>query len=269
MNEEYLDLREPIAWRDDAERRAAIKFFNAAFRAEESGLTQAHQLAGEVRGWDPDLARVLELYGDEEGWHRELLTQFLEYIGGAVLPMGRVTRVFYRLYGRAKRMESIVLTNLMFETIGSVTYRLALRRVSHPSARQMLTILTRDEAFHVPLNVHFLRQILERRSSAERRRLRKLYLGLFLTLSLLPIASRPKARQFDQIPLTELMRAYAEHLARLFSREQDLGLVPPGWLLSLFGVDAAALASDDDLISTSIEAAEKAAEREQVAVRAL
>src|SRR5690606_23546215 len=106
MNEEYLDLREPIAWRDDAERRAAIKFFNAAFRAEESGLTQAHQLAGEVRGWDPDLARVLELYGDEEGWHRELLTQFLEYIGGAVLPMGRVTRVLYRLYGRAKRMES-------------------------------------------------------------------------------------------------------------------------------------------------------------------
>src|SRR5687768_115469 len=37
----------------DEERRACINFFNAAYRAEESGLKQAHELAGEVRAFDP------------------------------------------------------------------------------------------------------------------------------------------------------------------------------------------------------------------------
>src|SRR6185369_5987898 len=102
------------------------------------------------------------LYGNEEGWHRELLTQFLSFIGGEIRPMGRVTGTFYKLYGRAKATETIVLTNLMFETIGSTTYRLALRRARYPAVRHMLTILTRDESFHVPLNVHFLRETLAR-----------------------------------------------------------------------------------------------------------
>ncbi len=93
---------------------------------------QAHTLADEVAEWDPDLAECLRLYGDEEGWHRKLLTQFLAYLGGEVKPMGRVTGTFYKVYGRAKRIETIVLTNLMFETIGSTTYRLALRRATHP-----------------------------------------------------------------------------------------------------------------------------------------
>ena len=97
------------------EQRAAVAFFNAAYRAEESGLRQAHELADEVRRWDPELAECLALYGDEEGWHRELLTQFLGWLGGTVRPMGRTTRTFYGLYARAKRMESIVLVNLMFE----------------------------------------------------------------------------------------------------------------------------------------------------------
>ena len=149
MQNEHLALDEPMAWTSDAERRGAIKFFNAAFRAEESGLTQAHQLASEVDTWDPELGRVLRLYGDEEGWHRQLLTEFLAFIGGEVTDMGRVTRTFYRWYARAKRMETIVLTNLMFETVGSTTYRLALRNVQRRQARQMLTILTRDESFHV------------------------------------------------------------------------------------------------------------------------
>ena len=49
----------------------------------------------------------------------------MRWIGGSVRPMGRTTRTFYKLYARAERMESIVLVNLMFETIGSTTYRLA------------------------------------------------------------------------------------------------------------------------------------------------
>lgn len=268
MHAESLDLSRPIEWSGEAERRAALKFFNAAFRAEESGLRQAHELSAEVRAWDPTLSRVLELYGNEEGWHRELLTSFLEYLGGSVQPMGRVTRTFYRLYARAKRMETIVLTNLMFETIGATTYRLALRRVKHPAARQMLTILTRDESFHVPLNVHFLRQILLRKPEAKRR-LRFIFLLLFVSLLLLPLASRPKAKAFDDISTAELVRAYGEYLGRLFENEPELGLSPPKALLFLLGVGPQKLRRDDELSVTSIEAAERAAERSAVTVSAI
>ncbi len=266
---EKLDPGADAAFASDGERRAAIKFFNAAFRAEESGLAQAHMLADSVSEWDPDLAEVLRLYGDEEGWHRQLLTEFLERIGGGVQPMGRVTRTFYKLYARAERMETIVLTNLMFETIGATTYRLALRNVRQQAARDMLVILTRDESFHVPLNVHFLRHVLERSPSSARRRLKLLYKGLFLSLVLLPLASRPKARAFDGISTTELMRAYARELAKLFAREPDLGLVPPRGLLALLGVGQEELSSGEDLASASIAAAEHAADRENVRVTAL
>src|SRR5690606_25151503 len=68
-----LELGGPPPYESDPERAAAVKFFNAAYRAEQSGLAQAHELAREVASWDPELARVLELYGNEEGWHRELL----------------------------------------------------------------------------------------------------------------------------------------------------------------------------------------------------
>lgn len=267
MDEEYLDLSEPFDL-DETQRRAAIKFFNAAFRAEESGLRQAHELAEEVAAWDPDLAEVLRLYGNEEGWHRELLTEFLGYLEGAVQPMGRVTRTFYKLYARAKRMETIVLTNLMFETIGATTYRMALSNVSHPAARQMLTILTRDESFHVPLNVHFLRHVLERDPQAKKR-LRPIFLLLFVSLTLLPLASRPKAKAFDKIPTYRLARGYAEQLASLFVNEPDLELSPPAAWLLLFGLDKSDLQRLQGPAVTSIEAAEAAASRERVAVTAL
>ena len=159
-----------LAGRCDGSRTAAIAFFNAAYRAEESGLGQAHALADEVSAWDPELGECLRLYGNEEGWHRELLTRFLAHIGGEIRPMGRVTGTFYKVYAQAKKVETIVLTNLMFETIGSTTYRLALRRARHPAVRQMLTILTRDESFHVPLNVHFLREALKRSPRSMRAR---------------------------------------------------------------------------------------------------
>ncbi|HEY8945399.1 MAG TPA: ferritin-like domain-containing protein, partial [Polyangiaceae bacterium] len=91
LHEDRLLLETPIAWGSAEERTAAIRFFNAAFRAEESGLRQAHELAAELRDSDPVLAETLELYGNEEGWHRELLTSFLSFLGGTVQPMGRVT----------------------------------------------------------------------------------------------------------------------------------------------------------------------------------
>jgi hypothetical protein len=237
MYSEELDLSEPILWQSRQEQLAAEKFFNAAFRAEESGLRQAEELAGEIAAWDPELAETLRLYGREEGWHRELLTEFLAAIGGQVQPMGRVTRTLYSLYGRAERMETIVLTNLMFETIGATTYRLALRNVRHPAARRMLTVLTRDESFHVPLNVHFLRLVLAHRPGSARRRLKLLFQLLFASLVALPIASRPKAQAFDKIPLGTLSKAYATELGRLFLAEPDLGLTPPGLLLRLLGID--------------------------------
>jgi len=267
MHDEYVDLSQPIAFPSEQERRAALKFFNAALRAEESGLRQAHDLADDVRSWDPDLAGVLRLYGSEEGWHRELITEYLRYLGGGVQPMGRTTRLLYRLYARARRMETIVLVNLMFETIGATTYRLALRRVPYPSARHMLTILTRDESFHVPLNVHFLKRVFERDPSAFKR-LRPIFHLTFFGLLLLPFASRPKAQAFDHIDRAELCRAYAEQLGRVFAGEPELGLAPPRWLLRLVGVDPATLTSADASV-TSAAAAEQAADRHEVEVTAL
>lgn len=268
MRQETLDLSEPVGFADERERKAALKFFNAAFRAEESGLRQAHELADDVREWDPDLAEVLRLYGDEEGWHRSLLTEFLAHLGGDVQPMGKVTRTLYSLYGRAKRMETIVLTNLMFETIGSTTYRLALGNVRQGTARQMLTILTRDESFHVPLNVHFLREILKRRPASARRRLRLIHGLLFYSLVALPLASRPKAKAFDRIGTLRLARAYARELGALFAGEPDLGLPPPRLLLLALGISLDELRRHGPTV-TSVEAAEHAADRERVVVTAL
>jgi hypothetical protein len=267
MAYETLELSPAVEWSGPGEQRAAIKFFNAAFRAEESGLRQAHELADEIAAWDAELADVLRLYGNEEGWHRQLLTQFLPFIGGEVQPMGRVTRLLYGLYGRARRMETIVLTNLMFETIGSTTYRMTLANVRQPAMRQMLTILTRDEAFHVPLNVHFLRRILERKSGWERRRLVVIHRLLFLSLVALPLASRPKAFEFDRIERLDLMRGYARMLAGLFVKQPELGLNPPRLLLALLGVSGHD--APDDLLSTDAAAAERTWDRDAVRVTAL
>jgi hypothetical protein len=267
MNAEKVDLAHPIVFGSPDEQAAAIAFFNAAYRAEEIGLRQAHALADEVAVWDADLAECLRLYGDEEGWHRSLLTDFLAYLGGSVRPMGRTTRTFYGLSSRAKRMESIVLVNLMFETIGSTTYRIALRQVSHPAVRQMLTILTRDEAFHVPLNVHFLRQALARApGAATRLRLRALYHATFVGLVASTVPSRRRAERFDRIARPVLARAYAEELARLFLEESDLELAPSSLLLRAFGLDRRELLRAASTVT--IEAAQAAADRENVAVEA-
>jgi hypothetical protein len=266
MHEEYLHLDAPPPFDTDVERRAAVKFFNAAFRAEESGLRQAHELADQVASWDADLAEVLRLYGNEEGWHRELLTEFLAYIGGDVQPMGRVTRLLYRLYARAERMDTIVLTNLMFETIGSTTYRLALGRVRGESVRQMLKILTRDESFHVPLNAHFLRVVLARGGGAAALRLRVIFHLTYVALVALPLASRPKSGAFDHIGTVELSRAYARELSRLFDADPSLHLSSPRWLLRLLSVRPT---TERASALTSAEAAERAANRDQVEVTAL
>lgn len=268
MDEETLDLSRPVEFASDAERRACIAFFNAAYRAEESGLAGAHKLAEEVREWDPALADCLVLYGNEEGWHRGLLGQFLAHIGGEVRPMGWMAGSFYKTYSKAERMESIMLTNLMFETIGATTYRLSLRRVTQPLPRQVLKILTRDEAFHVPLNVHFIREILKRHPERSRLRLKAVYQLVFHSLVLMSWGSRKVAKEFDQIPLRELTTAYVENLGRLFAQEPDLDFSPPRHLLRAFGVTDERLAQDGPG-AISVEAAERAARREHVEVTAL
>ena len=268
MHDEELDLSQPIVWEDADEQRSAIAFFNAAFRAEESGLRQAHEIARDVEARDPELAEALSLYGDEEGWHRELLTKFIAYLGGEIRPMGPTTSTFYKLYARAERHETIVLTNLMFETIGATTYRLALRTATpRPAIRQMLTILTRDESFHVPLNVHFLRRILEHAGPGSQKRLRPLYHGLTAALMASAAASRRRAKRFDHIPFATLSRAYAEHLGRLFTNADDLGFKPSRALLATVGLRRGDLRGHVDL--TSAAAAERAADRSRVVVDAL
>ncbi|MFO0755331.1 MAG: ferritin-like domain-containing protein [Byssovorax sp.] len=226
-------------------------------------------LAEEVAAWDAELAECLRLYGNEEGWHRELLTEFLPYLGGEIRPMGRVTGTFYKVYAQAKKIETIVLTNLMFETIGSTTYRLALRRARHPAVRQMLTILTRDESFHVPLNVHFLREALKRSPKSMRLRLTLVYHLLFLALIGSSAASRRRAEKFDKIPFSELSTAYVEHLGRLFLHEHDLRFSPSSILLRIFGLDRDELASSEGASAVSVRAAEAAVDRAEVAVTAL
>ncbi len=268
MVEEKLDLSVPITWASAEEKTAAIAFFNAAFRAEESGIRQAHEIADEVAAWDPELAETLRLYGDEEGWHRELLTEFLTYLGGEVRPMGPTTRTFYKLYARAERHETIILTNLMFETIGATTYRIALRTAKpHPAIRQMLTVLTRDESFHVPLNVHFLRRVLARKGPLAKLRLRPVYHVLTAALMASAAASRRRAKPFDNIPFKTLARAYAEHLGRLFTHADDFGFRPSRALLATVGLRRRDLEGHDDLLSA--EAAERSADRSQVLVEAL
>ncbi|HVW26137.1 MAG TPA: ferritin-like domain-containing protein [Polyangiaceae bacterium] len=267
--DDVLHLGEPIDFSTDEERRAALKFFNAAYRAEESGLSQAHALAARLAESDPELAETFRMYGDEEGWHRELLTGFLAHLGGGVQPMGRVTTLLYRLYARAERMDTILLTNLMFETIGSTTYRMALGRIRHPAFREMLTILTRDEAFHVPLNVHFMKRALEGSSRVAVFRLRLLFSLVYVALVCLPLASRPKSRAFDRLDTLELSRAYARELARVFGREPGLPLEPPKWLLSILGVDLKAVLGSEGPAVTSVEAAESAARRDGVHIREL
>ena len=269
IEREHVDLGAPIDWGSPEEKAAAVAFFNAAFRAEESGLRQAHELADEVAAKDPALAETLRLYGDEEGWHRELLTEFLAHIGGAIRPMGRVTGTFYNTYDRAEHMESIMLTNLMFETIGATTYRLALGRVRQPAIRAMLTILTRDESFHVPLNVHFVREILRREPGlATKLRLRATYYSVFGALILSSWASRRVAADFDHISFRELSTAYVENLGRLFAQSPDLDLKPPRTLLRLFGLGDEAMRREGVLPITA-EAAERAADRSRVQVSAL
>lgn len=266
----YSALKTPVEWRDEAEKNACIRFFNAAYRAEESGLTQAHRLAEQIRPRDPELAECLILYGNEEGWHRELLTDFLAHIGGSIRPMGRVTKTFYESYDRAQHMESIMLTNLMFETIGATTYRLALGRVKQPAVRAMLTILTRDESFHVPLNVHFVREVLRLDPSlATRLRLQGTYYSVFAALILSSWASRRVAQNFDTISFRELSTAYVENLSRLFAQSRDLKLKPPRALLKLFKLDYDQVVSGDGFALTSAEAAEAAADRTRVEVTAL
>lgn len=99
--------------------------------------------------------------------------------------MGRVTGTFYTSYDRARHRESIMLTNLMSETIGSTPYRMALGRVQQPAVRATPTVLTRDESFHVPLNVHFVREVLRRQASVVKRaRLQATYCSVFAALIL-------------------------------------------------------------------------------------
>ncbi|HEX2758238.1 MAG TPA: ferritin-like domain-containing protein [Thermoanaerobaculia bacterium] len=269
MYGERLDLSKPVAFDSEEERLACIKFFNAAYRAEESGKAGAHRLAEEVRAWDPDLAECLVLYGNEEGWHRELLDEFLAHIGGGVTEMGWMVSSFYKTYAKAERMESIMLTNLMFETIGATTYRLSLRRVKQPLARQVLTILTRDESFHVPLNVHFIREILKHHPERSRARLKAIYQMVFHSIVLLSLGSRKVAREFDQISWKELTSAYVENLGRLFVNEPDLDFAPPRHLLAAFGMSRGSLKNADGVDAISVAAAEAAARREDVNVTPL
>jgi hypothetical protein len=134
----------------------------------------------------------------------------------------------------------------------------------------MLSILTRDESFHVPLNVHFIREVLRHKKPGllGRAKLQTIYYLVFAALIGSSAASREVAQKFDHIDFKELSTAYVENLGRLFLKEPDLDFEPPWALLRLFGIDRNRLQSGDDWV-TSVAAAEAAAQRENVRVTAL
>lgn len=266
---DHDDTLGTIEFSSDAERLACISFFTAALRAEESGSSQADRLSDEVRAWDPDLAECLKLYGEEEQWHRGLIERFIQSMGAEVQPLGGITGVFYRGYARARELETIMLTNLMFEVIGSTTYRIALGRVKHPAARKLLTILARDESFHVPLNVHFIREMRRHRQAGllQTAKLKSIYQVMFWLLLASSAASRRVAQPFDGITFVELSHAYAENLARLFVNEADLRFTPPKLALKLFALDQQQLLEGENVLSA--QAAEASARRDDVIVTAL
>src|SRR6185436_17628357 len=97
-----------------------------------------------------------------------------------------------------------------------------LGRVRQPAVRAMLTILTRDESLHVPLNVHFVTEVLRFDPSlATRVRLQATYYSVFAALILSSWASRRVAQDFDTISFRELSTAYVENLSRLFAQSRD------------------------------------------------
>ena len=182
-------------------------------------------------------------------------------------PLGGLTGFFYRTYAKARNLPTIMLSNLMFEVIGSTTYRIALGRVKQPAVRKMLTILARDESFHVPLNVHFIREFRRHHgvSTRDRVRLEIIYHLLFWMLIASSAASRRVAQSFDQISFAELSHAYAENLARLFLHEDDLRFKPPWLALRLFGLRKRTLTEGENVLSA--EAAEASARRRDVEIR--
>ena len=95
--------------------------------------------------------------------------QFLAYLGGEMRPMGRDHRhVLQALRDAPSGIETIVLDEPDVRD-DRRRRRTASRSAArtHPAVRQMLTILTRDESFHVPLNVHFLRRSCERSTAVD------------------------------------------------------------------------------------------------------
>jgi hypothetical protein len=138
---------------------------------------------------------------------------------------------------------------------------MALAHIEQASVREMLSVSAKDESFHVPLNVYFLRRFLTTAEPRARLRLQRLFHLSFLGLLLLPLASRPKSRQFDGLGTRQLMRGYAEQLARVFLRESDLEFEPPWWALRLLGIPKHAVLNAADFHLTSDALAELAADR--------
>ncbi len=187
--------------------------------------------------WDAGYGGGPTPLGSEEGWHKELIVEYPSVPGRCAAPMGRTTRPLHSLYAQARRMRNHRSRNLMLETIGATTYRLALRHAEYPSARHMLTILT-------PVTNRFTsRSTLAHSSASVRarslrafRRLRPIFHLTSSRSCSLPFASRPKAKAFDRIERAELSRAYAEQLGRVLPVSWA-GLMPARWLLRWFGVD--------------------------------
>ena len=201
-------------------RRAALKFFNAAFRAE-GRVSPGPRAGGRGRHWDPELSEVLRLYGTKRAGTASC-SPFLTDSAGSGANGARDAHPL-RGVRAAKRMDTIVLTNLMFETIGSTTYRRARQRLPAGGAPHAHD-LTRDEPFTSHSTCICLRRVLERDPSCSS--IAATLLVVFASLVLFAFGQPPKA-SLDRIETRALIRRYALELAAVRSLARPR-LAPPG-----------------------------------------
>ena len=121
---------------DSIRQGQRLTTMTSGYRAVGDTTTGTYKHGPSSTPFQPD---ALSLYGNEEGWHRDLLKTFLAHIGGEVRPMGTVTSTFYRLYARAERMETdrSILDWVRDEMSG-------LRRDLGPDLMARLTRLVRE-----------------------------------------------------------------------------------------------------------------------------
>lgn len=135
------------------EARAVIARSLSHFQLGESGegkflLNQARQQAPD----DPNYARALALFIDEEKEHARLLAKLVARFGGAVIRQ-HWTHAIFRMARRALGLNFEIQVLVIAEIVGTAYYRLLGMRTRDPVLEEVCALLLRDEANHIAFHV--------------------------------------------------------------------------------------------------------------------